>query len=86
MLLTSVYPSVGWISSTAEKKAKQGSVHVHTKSAVKSCVYMLIVKAEAYFEEGKVDLFRVSILLFVHTRVEILHIQDNTQKSVHFLL
>lgn len=33
-----------------------------------------IIKAKAYFEEGKVDLFSVSILLFVNTRVEILHI------------
>lgn len=39
---------------------------------------MLVVEAEAYFEEGEVDLLRVCILLFVNTRVEILHIQDNT--------
>lgn len=42
------------------------------------CLYIWTVKAEAYFEEGKVDLFRISILLFVNTCVEILHIQDNT--------
>lgn len=43
-------------------------------------------KAKAYFEEGEVDLFRVGVLLFMYTRVEILHIQDNTKKSVHLLL
>lgn len=48
--------------------------------------YVPSVKREAYLEEGKVDLFGVGILLLVNTRVEILHIQDYTEKSVHFLL
>lgn len=85
MLLTLVYPSAGWTSSTAGKKP-EGSALVLAKWVLKSCVYNFIVKAEAYFEERKVDLLGVSILLFVYTRVQILHIQDNTQKPVHFLL
>jgi len=70
-----VYPSVGWISSTAEK----GKILVHNAGGKILCLYKLIVEEEAYFEEGKVDLFSVSILLFVNTCVEILYIQDNTQ-------
>lgn len=37
------------------------------------------MKYESHLKQRKVDLLSVSVLLFVDARVEILHIQDNTQ-------
>lgn len=48
------------------------------RSAGWKICHILSAKEGAYFEEGKVDLFSVSIFFFVNTCVEILHIQDDT--------
>lgn len=39
-----------------------------------------------HFEEREVNLFSVRILLFMDTRVQVLHIQYNPKQSVHLLL
>ena len=41
---------------------------------------------DAHFEEGEVHLFGVCVLLFVHTSVQVLHVQHNAQQSVHLVL
>lgn len=56
------------------------------RRACSVAAYWIEEGVRTHFEEGEVDLLGVGVLLLVHTSVEILHIQDNTQEPVHFLL